>query len=97
MHFITLDIFRASSLFSISLISINFSLADVKYSYLCVALIARARAVELGGFNHVLHFSINVAGISVLRWLPLALAGKKSIYDYPEYFKPSCDKTVNLL
>jgi len=35
----------------------------------------------LNGFNHVLHFSINVAGVSLLLWLSLALLGEDRVYE----------------
>ncbi|MCL5781127.1 MAG: hypothetical protein M1119_09605 [Firmicutes bacterium] len=35
----------------------------------------------LDGFNHVLHFSINVAGVSLLVWLSLALLGEEKVYE----------------
>lgn len=36
--------------------------------------------IMLGGFNHVLHFAINIAGVSLLVWFSLAL-GEENIYE----------------
>lgn len=33
------------------------------------------------GFNHILHFTVNVAGVSILVWLSLALVGEEKIYE----------------
>lgn len=35
----------------------------------------------LHGFNHFLHYVVNVAGISILVWLSLALVGEEKIYE----------------
>lgn len=32
------------------------------------------------GFNHFLHYVVNVAGVSILVWLSLALVGEEKIY-----------------
>lgn len=34
----------------------------------------------LGGFNHTLDFVLNVAGLSILVWMSLALVGEETIY-----------------
>jgi hypothetical protein len=36
--------------------------------------------VMLNGFNHFLHFAVNIAGVSVLVWLLLAVVGEGKIY-----------------
>lgn len=36
--------------------------------------------VMLSGFNHFLHFAVNIAGVSVLVWLLLAIMGEEKIY-----------------
>jgi len=33
------------------------------------------------GFNHLLHFFVNVAGVSVLAWLSLGILGEDTIYE----------------
>ena len=36
--------------------------------------------VMLNGFNHFLHFAINIVGISILVWLLLTVVGEEKIY-----------------